>query len=38
VHGLAVLCHDGRVNVRGARDLERRVMAVTAHFDALGAD
>jgi hypothetical protein len=36
VHGLAVLCNDGRIVVRGRRDIERRVMAVTAHFGVAG--
>ena len=38
VHGLAILCNDGRIAVRGPRDLERRVMAVTAHLDVHGLE
>lgn len=38
VHGLAVLCNDGRIRVSNSRDLERRVMAVIAHFQVLSTE
>lgn len=36
VHGLAVLCNDGRISVTGRKSIQARVMAVTAHFDVSG--